>query len=309
MVFCLTRDASVPLGSGGFRAVFDKDYLEQLGGESKARLSLETSVSFRDENGVEQTANVSPGKAKGDGVLASQWRIADPGRKITYAFCYLRSEKAQKAYCHFGSDDDKVWVNGDLVYKNYRNRRCKVREDKFTIDLRKGLNAVMVKVAQRTQSWIFALEIYTPQDDARVTAKRLRDDKLRQFQRCKLSPRPGSGYVFAPGKFPEIQWERPYEVEALVGKFSLNVRWFDADLNEVTVPEESGRYAAVIEGTSPGGIHVMRAMTFYCRAEDWRPWQNIPKPHVPYLSGSGIDKKVTEGMKSHYWPVSNSSIS
>jgi len=114
--------------------------------------------------------------------------------------------------------------------------------------------------------------------------------RLREFQRCELRPKNRWDFMFEQGNFPEIQWEEPDKVENLVGKFPLTVRWFDGELNEVTAAEKPGRYAAVIEGTTPDGLHVRRAMTFYCRSRDWRPWENGPKARIEYLPNSPIDE-------------------
>lgn len=121
--------------------------------------------------------------------------------------------------------------------------------------------------------------------------------RLREFQNCELRPKNRWDFMFEQGVFPEIEWEEPEKVEDLVGKFPLTVRWFDGELNEVTTPKTPGRYAAVIEGTSADGMHVRRAMTFYCRSRDWRPWENEPKVHMEYLPGSPVNKDAWEEQK------------
>lgn len=101
--------------------------------------------------------------------------------------------------------------------------------------------------------------------------------------------------MFEPGSFPVIQWEKPGEVERLVGKFPLHVRWFDSQLNEVTAVEKPGRYMAVVEGITPEGIKIRRAMTLYCRDKDFRPstyYEN--KACLDYIPGGHIDKKAWE---------------
>jgi len=140
------------------QGTFTPDYLGPLGGEAKAVFTTGTKLSYKDAAGKDKQAAVKPVKAGDDGVVFSGWD-SGRGRKITYAFCRLRSDKARKVQCYFGSDDEaRVWVNGECVWRTDYPRPCKPRQDSFTIELKEGLNPVMVKVSQRTMTWAFILE-------------------------------------------------------------------------------------------------------------------------------------------------------
>ena len=103
--------------------------------------------------------------------------------------------------------------------------------------------------------------------------------------------------MFTPGKFPEIVWEEPHVVEKLMGSFPLDVRWFNYELEEVTVPDQPGRYLAYVEGQTTSGMMIRRALTLYCRPSDWRPWNDNIKAYVDYPPRSPVDRKAWDERK------------
>lgn len=290
-----------PIVDNIFHVGFEKDYLKSIGGESKAVLSTETVVAFKDENGEEKLAKASPIEA---------WRnnIVDLGDyfkadyKVAYAFCYIQSEKTQKINCLFGSNDDaKVWVNGKLVHKIHVQRGCNPSEDRFEIELNKGFNTVLVKVCQRVGGWGFAFEVCDEERLALLKANELKIKTIRTFQDCELQPEGWRPYMFEQENFPKIQWKNPFVVETFAGKFPLQVRWFDNELNEVTVAKKPGRYMAFVEGTTPDGIKVRRAITLYRRDKDFRPWDYYENKHcLDYVPGGSIDKQAWEDRSNFF---------
>jgi CubicO group peptidase (beta-lactamase class C family) len=90
-------------------------------------------------------------------------------------------------------------------------------------------------------------------------------EQRHAFQQQEITTgRPGT-FVFNPGETPRIIWRDVDEVRRLGGDGTLRVRWFDAELNEVSTPTRPGRYGAFVEGVAPNGTPVRRALTFYCR--------------------------------------------
>ena len=73
----------------------------------------------------------------------------------SYALIMLRSSEDQTdVTMRTGSDDSiKVWLNGEVVFTNARNRGRRKYEDAFKIDLIKGENLLMVKVSERGGGW------------------------------------------------------------------------------------------------------------------------------------------------------------
>lgn len=92
---------------------------------------------------------------------------------------------------------------------------------------------------------------------------------LQQIQDIDLCLKGCASHEFSVGleAFPQVQWINPYQVEKLLGKFPLRVRWFDSRAEEVSDPQGIGWYTALVEGVSPDGITIRRSERFYCSAE------------------------------------------
>jgi acetyl esterase/lipase len=152
------------------QGTWNVDYLEPLGGEAKAVIEAGTTVAYKDYDKKPQTARAATANANKAGELMSEWSEANLGRRVGYAFCYLRSDKDQKIKCHFGSDDEaKIWIGGKLVCSNDRARDFEPRKDTFEAELVEGLNPVLIKVSQRSGMWRFRFEAFgdparTPDD-------------------------------------------------------------------------------------------------------------------------------------------------
>jgi hypothetical protein len=65
----------------------------------------------------------------------------------------------------------------------------------------------------------------------------------------------------------------------------LQVRWFDAELNESPEPDAPGRWLAWIEGTAPNGTPMRRSRTFYALPKqlpsNFSPDLTVAFPHFP----------------------------
>lgn len=100
--------------------------------------------------------------------------------------------------------------------------------------------------------------------EAGTEQKRLQEER-RRFQSQELATAKPFSFIFNPGAPPGIVWRDADEARRLGCVQPLRVRWFDADLNEVTTPTRPGRTGAYIETTAPNGTPFRRAMTFFCR--------------------------------------------
>jgi hypothetical protein len=107
----------------------------------------------------------------------------------------------------------------------------------------------------------------------------------RQFQDAELVPAKTSSFIFNSGQPPRIVWRDVDEVRRLGSDGCVRVRWFDAELNEVSNPARPGRWGAYMEGVAPNGTVVRRAMTFYCRPPGfiayWPANLAVPLEHQP----------------------------
>ena len=119
-------------------------------------------------------------------------------------------------------------------------------------------------------------------------------EQIREFLNCRIVPQLGNSwdYTFGPGKFPELEWDKPYLVEKVMGKFPLKARWFNSEFEEVSSPQEPGRYAFYVEGKTPTGKVIRRASTVYCRPKYWLGWSEKPRAYLDFLPVDGIDRSV-----------------
>jgi CubicO group peptidase (beta-lactamase class C family) len=280
-----------PVPGGVMHAGFHADYLAKLGGEAVAVLTPEVEVLSTiaaDGSGSVRAQTVS---ADGGGIINLDALFGKPDNVVAYAFAYIHADTAQTAGFYFGSDDGaKVWVNGDLVNEVYVGRGIMIGQDKFQVDLDEGRNSVLVKVAERAGDWGFALGVA----DGEAVKSYIAEEEAKQaryaFQDARVAPK--DSYMFVPGDFPELNWDKPGIVGQVIGEVPLRVRWFDGELNEVTKAEEPGRYAFVAEGTAADGRVIRRAGTMYCKAPDWMAWTERPTAHVERLGPDSIDRST-----------------
>jgi CubicO group peptidase (beta-lactamase class C family) len=279
---------------------FYTDYLESIGGEEKAILRAGSEVVFKDADGTEQKAVAKHAEAKWKNVVDLREVFGKLDNKVAYAFCFIKSKTDQKVFFNFGSDDGaKVWVNDKLVHKIYAGRGLNPSEDKFNAELKKGLNRLLVKVSQRTSGWAFAVEVLDSTEYAKAQAEERARKDFTEFLAARIVPQYGNywNYTFGPGKFPKMGWEKPYLTEKVMGKFDLDLRWFDAELNEVNKPQKQGRYAFIADGLTPEGVHIRRGSTMFCVGSEWLAWSERPKAYLEYLPFTDISEQAWEENK------------
>jgi CubicO group peptidase (beta-lactamase class C family) len=123
-----------------------------------------------------------------------------------------------------------------------------------------------------------------PAAPAKTELQRRRDER-RQFQSQEMIPAHSGTWVFRPGETPRIVWRDMAEIQRLGGTTELNIRWFNAQLNEVPTPNASGRWLAWIEGTAPNGTPLRRGLTFFGAPQDLRgiyaPDLTVALPRFP----------------------------
>jgi CubicO group peptidase (beta-lactamase class C family) len=208
---------------------------------------------------------------------------------VAYAYTTIKSEAAGKAILALGSDDGvRVWLNGKLTHDHLVGRGVSKDEDLVTVTLQTGDNPLLIKVEQGSGDWGFVLRIIGKTEALALEAQK----KLREFQNCELRPKGRWDYMFTPGNFPEIVWDKPQTVEQSMGSFPIKVRWFNDKLEEVTKADKPGRYLAYVEGQSLSGVKIRRAQTLYCRPADWQPWNDNIKAYVDYFPKSHINQEA-----------------
>ncbi len=282
-----------PDSQGAMHGGFNKDYLAEIGGEASAQLmsGLRVKSDASADGSGQVTAQIV--NAPASGVVDLDAMFGGQDYLVAYAYTTVDSDKKQTVNFFFGSDDGaKVWVNGKLVHEIYMGRGLTIGGDTFEAEFKEGVNTILVKVAERWGAWGFAMSIADEQGmqviRAEQEARQLRD----AFKNARVEP-PYS-FMMVPGDFPQLSWDQPEAVKQAVGGAPLKVRWFDAELNEVTKAKAPGRYAFVAEATSGDGRHIERAGTVYCIDPSWAMWRERPMGRISGIAPQSIAPETWE---------------
>jgi pimeloyl-ACP methyl ester carboxylesterase len=148
---------------------FFTDHLAENGGEVNIRLKEGMTHSVKGLGKVSWQRHRAP-----DGVLdfvalmAKQvgeerpkfWQLR---YGLSYAYTEIQSDRPQKALLLFGSEDWlSVWLNGELVHENFVYRHLVQDKDAVLVNLRKGSNRLLVKVARIAGGWGVSAKIVMP---------------------------------------------------------------------------------------------------------------------------------------------------
>ncbi|GEM_PF-1237300 len=145
-----------PFPNHGYNS-FYKDFLKPSGGERKSAprqgdrvvsnsgLDLRWREAFSDTNGLLDVGRLMPNDRKG----------------IAYAYTQLPSQQDQTVAATFGfAGSLQVWLNGTLVHELRISRKPEPDTDVIVLKLKKGLNAMLVKVEGTQPSWGFYFKEY-----------------------------------------------------------------------------------------------------------------------------------------------------
>jgi len=106
---------------------------------------------------------------------------------LAYAYTEIQSDRPQKALLLLGSEDWlSVWLNGELVHEIFVYRHLVPDKDAVLVNLRKGKNRLLVKVARIAGGWGVSAKIVMP-------IKRNLFVKTERYDRC-----PPDGNMFVP---------------------------------------------------------------------------------------------------------------
>lgn len=88
---------------------------------------------------------------------------------IGYAVTYINAAETMKVKMKTGSDDQcKVWLNGKEVFKYADPRPAEKDQDTTEVELKKGVNILVVKVVNEKVDWSFCVH-FTDKDDKAIT--------------------------------------------------------------------------------------------------------------------------------------------
>ncbi len=99
-------------------------------------------------------------------------KLGDKQNAVAYLRTHVWSPEDQKARLEFGSDDGaKIWLNGAVVLNAGQPRSFAVASDKAEVALKKGWNALLVKVWNGSGHWGAAARLRRP-DGSRLDGLR-----------------------------------------------------------------------------------------------------------------------------------------
>ena len=287
-----TEASDTLLPDGTYEISFSKDYLTDIGGEKGALL----------HSGV-RVGNLTTIPLKSDelGIVDLAKAFNNLEYHLAYAFTNVYSKQAQKVACLLGSDDAvKVWVNGEEVHSNYALRGVTPGEDRFEINLNAGNNTILLKVINGVRGWGYIVNLLSQSRWNAVQAEEHEKKLLEDFLNVSVVPDFYNTWdeTFNPGPFPQLKWDQPYLAKQILGELPLTVRWFDTDLNEVSIAESPGRYGFVAECETLDGKQIRRAGTLYCYPWDWMGWSERPYAELKPLPAARFDQQKWAEHKS-----------
>ena len=142
-----------------------------------------------------------------------------------YALITLKSAKVQSdVTMRAGSDDAiKVWLNGKVVHNNPINRSADDFRERFTVDLKKGRNLLLVKVSERAGWWSMFVGIEADVETKRrfVAAPLLSASEMIPPTETVLLPNYPN--PFNPETWIPYQLSKPAEVKMIIYAVDGNV--------------------------------------------------------------------------------------
>lgn len=248
----------------------------------------------------ENSLNISslgfvPVKVNDQDVLDFNKSFTDTSYAIAYAALQITSEKKSKALLVFRADDGvKILVNGKAIHAaNYSGWGWTT--DHKSITLNEGSNTLLFKIANRTHNWELKLKILDDLQGDKYLEKIEEENQYLQFLSNNLKPTidKNFSYSFFPGKFPKLHFDKGLLAKKyLGGSYSIETRWFDANLNEVVYPKSPGRYAYHSLITGANGIQLKRSKTLFCAPSGWMGWNERPVANLEYLPINDFSAEV-----------------
>lgn len=95
-----------------------------------------------------------------NGVIDLLSTVARQNNCGAYAYAEVICDEEREAILSVGSDDDiVVWLNGELVHRNFVDRPCAPDQDRVKVKLRAGVNRILCKVLNGGGDWALSVRI------------------------------------------------------------------------------------------------------------------------------------------------------
>ena len=248
------------------------------------------------QNEEQFTNNVSDGQwiRSENGEHNINSAVEDSSYATVYLYKKIKISRPQKAYFLLSvTDGVKVYVNQRPVAVHFGynyNGEAKL----VPFDLRKGSNNIVIKTINKDWDWKIKCKILDEKQGQILITKRNESQEYNDFLSIKLKPANyRHTYTSRVGTFPRLIVDKPgLAREYLGGNYSIKVKWFDSQANEVFYPKIEGRYGFYAEIIGANGIILKKGGTLFFLHNDRMVWNNRLEVSPEYFPIGDITKEV-----------------
>ena len=248
------------------------------------------------QNEEQFTNNVSDGQwiRSENGEHNINSAVEDSSYATVYLYKKIKISRPQKAYFLLSvTDGAKVYVNQRPVAVHFGynyNGEAKL----VPFDLRKGSNNIVIKTINKDWDWKIKCKILDEKQGQILITKRNESQEYNDFLSIKLKPANyRHTYTSRVGTFPRLIVDKPgLAREYLGGNYSIKVKWFDSQANEVFYPKIEGRYGFYAEIIGANGIILKKGGTLFFLHNDRMVWNNRLEVSPEYFPIGDITKEV-----------------
>ncbi|WP_168164538.1 serine hydrolase domain-containing protein [Pirellula sp. SH-Sr6A] len=135
-------------------------------------------------------------------------------------------------------------------------------------------------------AWIACMQPMIRSQDSLSSIESKRAER-KEFQSLELFPARQGAWIFPLALPPKLIWRDAEGARKFGYSPGFVVRWFGPNLQESTVPDQGGRWIALVEGTAPNQTPMRRGFTFYAIPNDiaasqtFVPDLTVELPHFP----------------------------
>ena len=248
------------------------------------------------QNEEQFTNNVSDGQwiRSENGEHNINSAVEDSSYATVYLYKKIKISRPQKAYFLLSvTDGAKVYVNEKLIlvhFGNNYNGEAKL----VPFDLQEGRNNIVIKTINKDWDWKTKCKILDEKQGQALITKRNESQEYNDFLSIKLKPANyRHTYTSRVGTFPKLIVDKPgLAREYLGGNYSIKVKWFDSQANEVFYPKVEGRYGFYAEIIGANGIILKKGGTLFFLHNDRMVWNNRLEVSPEYFPIGDITKEV-----------------
>ena len=248
------------------------------------------------QNEEQFTNNVSDGQRiqSNNGEHNINSAVEDSSYATVYLYKKIKISRPQKAYFLLSvTDGAKVYVNQRPVAVHFGynyNGEAKL----VPFDLRKGSNNIVIKTINKDWDWKIKCKILDKKHGQALITKRNESQEYNDFLSIRLKPANyRHTYTSRVGTFPRLIVDKPgLAREYLGGNYSIKVKWFDSQANEVFYPKIEGRYGFYAEIIGANGIMLKKGGTLFFLHNDRMVWNNRLEVSPEYFPIGDITKEV-----------------